>query len=70
MHSPSHPITAPRQVFTVEEAAETLRLSKSKVYQLVADGKIPHRKLDGTRIVLTQDDVDQILANSYRPAVA
>lgn len=63
------PIT-PAWVFTVPEAAQVLRVSKSKLYQLCADGLVPHRKIDGTRITLTQDDLDEILTDAYRPAVA
>jgi excisionase family DNA binding protein len=63
------PITAPL-VYTVPEAAALLRLSKSKVYQLITDGRMPPRKLDGTRIVLIQADVDTDLADSYRLAAA
>ena len=57
-------------VHTVPEAAKVLRVSKSKLYQLCADGAVPHRKIDGTRIVLTDDDLRQILADAHRPAVA
>lgn len=64
------PITPSRVVFTVPEAAQVLRVSKSKLYQLCADAQVPHRKIDGTRIVLTEADVDAILADAYRPAVA
>lgn len=60
----------PARVFTVPEAAEVLRVSKSKLYQLCHDRLVPHRKIDGTRIVLTQGDLDSILTDAYRPAVA
>jgi excisionase family DNA binding protein len=38
-------------VLKVEEAAEILRVSKSKVYQLIRENRLPHIKLDG-RVVI------------------
>lgn len=60
----------PVKVLTVEEAADALRISRSKLYRLIAEGKVPHRKVDGWGVRLTSDDVDEILADAFRPAVA
>lgn len=57
-----------RQVFTVEEAAEQLRMSRATLYRLVGEGKVPHRKIHGTGVRLTGSDIDQILADALRSA--
>jgi excisionase family DNA binding protein len=56
-------------VFDVAEAAGQLGISRSKLYRLISEGKFPHRKLDG-QIKVTDADIEEYLADSYRPVVA
>ena len=49
------------KLLRISEAAELLRLSKSKVYQLVENQKIPHYRLDG-RIVFSEEQIEKYLA--------
>ena len=60
----------PRVVFTVAEAAPILRMGKSTLYRLVNAKQVPHRVLPTGVKAFTQADIDEILADSYRPAVA
>lgn len=61
----------PRLLFTLEEAAEMLDLSRTKLYELVKKGLVPHRRITGAAgTKFTQADIDQILADAHRPAVA
>lgn len=59
-----------RRVFTVEEAAEQLGISKATLYRLVKERKVQHRKIHGTGIRFTQADIDKILADALREAAA
>lgn len=60
----------PGRVFTVEEAAEELRMAKATLYRLVKEMKVPHRKIHGTGVRFAQADIDEILEGAYRPAAA
>lgn len=42
-------------LMTVQEAARVLRLSRSKVYQIVARGDLPSVRIDGSRRVKARD---------------
>ncbi len=46
---------------TIAEAAEVMRLGRNKLYQLVAEGVVPHRKL-GRSIHIHRD-----IAESWTP---
>lgn len=56
----------PRLLFTVREAAPILGMGKSKLYRLVREGKVPHRKIDGA-VWFNQDDLDAIVESAARP---
>lgn len=58
------------QIYTVPEAADILRMSGRTLYRLIQANRVPHRVLPTGKYGLTQVDVDQILADAYRPAVA
>lgn len=58
-------------VFTPEEAASILRVSRASLYRRIRAKKIPHRTLgDGTGYRFTGEDLREILAESYRPPVS
>lgn len=60
-----------RLVFSPEEAAEMLGMSRAKLYELVKEQLVPYRRIKGTAGVrFTQADIDAILETAYRPAVA
>jgi excisionase family DNA binding protein len=62
---------ARRLVFSPEEAAEMIGISRAKLYELVKSQKVPYRRFpDVAGVKFTQDDIDQILADALRPAVA
>lgn len=58
--------------YTVDEAEKILGrgFSRSTLYRLAAEGKIPYRRPPAGGIRFAQEDIDQILADSHRPAVA
>jgi len=49
-----------KTLLKISEAAELLRVSKTKVYQLVEDKRIPHYRLDG-RVVFSEEQLDRFL---------
>lgn len=55
-------------LYTVDEAAAILRMSKSKLYRLARARLIPHGRFD-RRVRFTQDDLDRIIADRHRPTV-
>lgn len=61
-----------RKLFTVDEATDLLGpgFSRSTLYRLAAGGKIPYRRLPAGGIRFAQEDIDAILEDSHRPAVA
>jgi len=63
------PRRTPSEVFTVAEAARRLRMSKHYLYQLIREGKVPHRRMDGA-IRMTDVDIADYLDRCYRPVVA
>lgn len=50
-----------RLTYTVEEVAEILGLSRSKIYELVARGEIPVVPLSGRRRLIARVTLDRIL---------
>lgn len=60
-----------RLVYSVEEAAEMLGVSRATLYALVKAQVVPYRRIANVAGVrFTQEDIDQILADAHRPAVA
>lgn len=53
------------EVLTLDELAEYLKLSKSTVYKLVGEGKIPGQKI-GRHWRFSKAVIDQWLADSHR----
>jgi len=57
-----------RLTYTVDEVAEILGLSRSKTYNLVAQGEIPAVPLAGRRRLIARHTVQQLLrGESARP---
>lgn len=57
-------------VFTPEEAADILRISRATLYRRVREGKVDHRMLgDGVGVRFSAKDLEKILKDGYRPAV-
>ncbi len=52
-----------RSTYTVDEVAEILGLSRSKTYDLVAQGEIPPVPLAGRRRLIARLTVEQLLAS-------
>lgn len=52
----------PSLMLTIPEASEALRISKSKLYQLVGEGKLRIRKI-GHRSLIARDDLERFAAN-------
>lgn len=58
-------------VFSVDEAAEMLGISRAKLYDLVKAQVVPFRRIPNVAgVKFTQADIDQILEDAHRPAVA
>lgn len=66
---PSRP-GPPGALFTVAEALPILRMGRSKLYELVRDQKVPHRKIHGRGVYFTAEDLQQIIDDAARPALA
>jgi excisionase family DNA binding protein len=62
-----NPNPEPRLVFSVEEAAGLLEISRAFAYQLVARGDIPALRL-GRRIVVPRFAVDELLVRATEAA--
>jgi excisionase family DNA binding protein len=57
-------------IFTIPEVAEYLKLSKSKVYMLVQQGKIPHVRI-GRNVRIRETDLKKWLEkNAITESVA
>ena len=50
-----------KTLLKISEAAELLRVSKTKVYQLVEDKRIPQNRLDG-RVVFSEEQLEEYLS--------
>lgn len=58
-------------LYTVAEAAKLLGMGRSTLYRAIKDKQVPHRLMPGTDIVrFTEADIEQIVADAYRPAAA
>lgn len=44
-------MTTPQRAYRISDAAQQLSLSRSKVYQLIADGALPTFKIGRSRLV-------------------
>lgn len=53
-------------VFTLEEAADRLRVSRATLYRMVKAGEVPHRKIGKRAVSFTEDDIAKILAHALR----
>jgi len=47
-------------LLSIQQAANLLSVSKTKVYQLVEDRKIPHYRLDG-RVLFSEEQLEEYL---------
>jgi len=47
-------------LYTVQEAAEALKMSRSKVYGLMKGGELPSVKIGGSRRLRKQDLMDYV----------
>lgn len=54
-------------LLTVEEAAETLRCSRSRVFELLADGTLVRGRQFGRRTVILAESVFAALEADYHP---
>jgi len=57
---------AMEKIYTVPEVADYLKLSKSKVYNLVQRGEIPSIKI-GRNVRIRESDLDQWLDDQTQP---
>jgi len=51
-------------VFTLEEAADRLRVSRATLYRLVKAKAVPFRKIGKRAVSFTEDDLAKILADA------
>lgn len=66
-HAETGGVPAFAMLLTVPEVASALRLSPSKIYQLIARGDLPAHRLPAIRI--SQQDLQEFLANRRRCSV-
>lgn len=57
------------QVYTVDEAAALLKMSRRQLYKLVEDRQISFRRTGKVAVRFTAKDIEDYLSNAYRPAV-
>lgn len=60
----------PPTVYTVKEAADLLSMSRATLYRLIKKHRVPHRVMPTGVIRFAQADIDEILDDAHRPAVA
>lgn len=65
----TEPDALPRVVYTLDEAAEMLLLTRSTLYRMVKAKRVPCRKVTTRGVTFTADDIAKILEDSYRPPV-
>lgn len=58
------------ELYTVDEAASILRVSRSTLYRDIKFKRVPYRVNRNGKYMFTAADLDQILEDAYRPAVA
>lgn len=51
-------------IYTLPELANILKLSKSSIYKLCAEGKLPHHKPGGRKIIFYRHEVSQYLKSN------
>jgi len=56
------------ELLTIPEAARFLKISKSKVYQMAKEGKLPHFKI-GRNIRIRKEDLKEWLKDYHVPAM-
>jgi len=56
--------TEPLQLLTVIDAAEQLRISRSKIYELIADGELPSVRIGHSRRIAMADLADFVARHS------
>lgn len=56
--------TEPLLLLTVVDAAQQLRLSRSKVYELIADGELPSVRIGHSRRITMADLADFVARHS------
>jgi excisionase family DNA binding protein len=57
-----------QKALTVEETAAFTKLSKSYLYKLVQQKKIPHYKPLGKRIFFKQEEIEDFIFRNRQPA--
>lgn len=57
----------PDRWLNVQELADYLGFSRATIYRLVAEGRIPCRRLHGTGVRFAPEDVAEIERSSERP---
>ena len=62
MNSPARRLTGEKLLFTVEEAAEVLSLSRTRVFQLISDRQLGAVKVGGRRRITYQALEDFVAA--------
>lgn len=60
----------PQLVYSVDEAADMLRIGRATLYRAIDERRVPHRKMINGQTRLTRDDVDRILADALVPPAA
>lgn len=53
-----------KEILTIEEASEFLRLSVSRLYKMTSNKEIPHYKPGGKKIYLNRQELEQWILNS------
>jgi putative molybdopterin biosynthesis protein len=57
------------EFLTTKELAALLRVKERKIYELVASGSLPVRRLTG-KLLFAREEIDQLLRSSGKPAVS
>ncbi|MEZ0212986.1 MAG: helix-turn-helix domain-containing protein [Xanthobacteraceae bacterium] len=65
-HNDRHQLAGPA-AFTVEEAADYLRLSRAGIWRLLKDGRLPRARIGG-RTLIRRVDVDAFLERCVEAA--
>src|SRR5215467_14261896 len=57
------------EFLTTKELAALLRVKERKIYELVASGSLPVRRVTG-KLLFAREEIDQLLGSAGKPAVS
>jgi len=60
-----HPVLGGKRFITDSQLSKILHISKRTLQDYRSQGKIPFHKLEGGKILYTEEDIEKMLASAY-----